>query len=140
MRRMKIAAALGLLALLFLIAPESRATTERDAGWASAYAPGVMEGVVSLRFEQDIWRVEPPGDGYTVAGYVAAMDCARVGEVTTLTGPDGRGYRVLIADCAGADGEPGRFEARGIIVELDWRMWERLTAAHGRPLAVELAR
>ena len=140
MRRMKTAAAVALLALVVLVAPESRATTERDAGWASAYAPGVMEGVVALRFEQDIWRVEPPGDWYTVAGYVAAMDCARVGEVTTLTGPDGKGYRVLIADCAGADGEPGRFEARGIIVELDARLWERLTAAHGRPLAVELAR
>ena len=67
MRRMKTAAALGLLALLLVIAPESRATTERDAGWASAYGPGVMEGVVALRFEQDIWRVEPPGDWYTVS-------------------------------------------------------------------------
>ena len=123
MRRMKAAAALGLLALLALVAPETTATTERIEGYASAYGPGVMEGVVALRFEQDIWRVEPPGDWYTVAGYVAAMDCARVGEVTTLAGPDGREWPVLIADCAGADGEPGRFEERGIIVELDWRWW-----------------
>ena len=75
-----------------LVAPETVATNEREmeTGFASAYAPGVMEGVVALRHEQDWWPVEPPADWYTVAGYVAAMDCSRVGEVTTTLVPDGR--------------------------------------------------
>ena len=93
--------------------------------------------MVALRFEQDLCRVRPPVDWYQVAGYVAGMDCARVGETTTV-GVAGREYRVLIADCAGADGPADRFSKRSIVLELDWRMWQRLTAEHGRPLAVEL--
>jgi len=26
----------------------------------------------------------------------------------------------------------------GVIAELDWRLWEMLTAAHGRPLKIEM--
>ena len=130
----------ALLGLLLLIAPETAATTERrlETGFASAYAPGVMEGVVRLRFDQDWWPVEPPPHWYKVAGYVAAMDCSRVGEVTTLRVPDGRELPVLIADCAGDDGPPDRFSRLGIIVELDAGLWARLTTAHGTPLAVGL--
>jgi hypothetical protein len=51
----------------------------------------------------------------------------------------GREYRVLVADCAGDDGPVDRFEKMGVILEMDWRLWERLTEAHGRPLSVSLS-
>lgn len=121
-----------LLALALLMPP---ATT---TGWASAYAPGVMEATVRYRLDNDVWRRPLPPDWYTVAGYVAAMDCSRVGEVATLVDPAGDRHRVLIADCAGADGPPDRFDKRNIIVELDAGLWQRLTMQHGRPLRVTL--
>lgn len=107
-------------------------------GWASAYDPGVMQGVVEYRLENDVWRVPLPIDWYTVAGYVAAMDCSRVGEVTYLVDPAGLRHRVLIADCAGDDGPIDRFERDNIIVELDAQLWAKLTARFGRPLRVSL--
>ena len=142
MRRMKTAAALGLLALLLVIAPESRATTERDAGWASAYAPGVMEATVAWRLERGVWRNPLPAGWYQVAGYVATNDCSQVGLTATLVDPGGRAWPVLVADCGGAEPHGGAawMTANDIVAELDWGLWERLTAAHGRPLAVELWR
>ena len=74
---------LGLMVLVVLVAPETRATSEQW-GYASAYAPGVMGEVVRYRMENDIWRNEPPMDWYTAHGYVAAMDCSTVGEMRTL--------------------------------------------------------
>lgn len=132
--------ALLLTAALLLTGPdaaEQPAAPSWATGWASAYAPGVMESVVAYRMTNDIWRIDPPADWYQVHGYIAAMDCARVGEVTTLT-VAGRHYRVLIADCAGDDGPPDRFSRDNIIAELDARLWARLTADHGRPLRIEL--
>ena len=125
---------LGLLGLP--VASASQRMTEY--GYASAYAPGVMESVVAYRHEMNWWRIQPPADWYTVAGYVAAMDCSRVGEVTTMRVPDGRELPVLIADCAGDDGPADRFERLDIIAELDAGLWERLTAAHGTPLEIGL--
>lgn len=116
----------------------SAASTQAESGYASAYAPGVMESTVRYRLDYGVWRNPPPHDWYVVHGYVAAMDCSRVGEMATLT-VYGRDYRVLIADCAGDDGPPDRFERMGVIVELDWKLWERLTDRHGRPLPVRLS-
>ena len=107
-------------------------------GYASAYAPGVMDATVRYRLDNDVWRVDPPIDWYTAVGYVATNDCAQVGSMATLVGPDGREYRVLVADCGGADGGAEWMTRHNIVVELDWRLWEALTARHGRPLAVEL--
>jgi hypothetical protein len=135
----RLALAVVLLAMVLLIAPETARTTPAvEQGYASAYDPGVMEAVVVHRERHDIWRNEPPRDLQDVDGYIAAMDCSRVGQVTTLYGPDGRAYSVLVADCAGADGPPDRFSRRRIIAELDGRMWAELTAAHGTPLAIGL--
>lgn len=135
--RGKVMALLGLVVLAALIAPETRATGELR-GYASAYAEGVMGDVVSYRLEHDVWRNRPPYDWYTAHGYVAAMDCSTVGQMATLVDPGGREYRVLIADCAGADGPADRFSRNNIIVELDWELWLRLTERHGRPLEVGL--
>lgn len=127
-----------LLFLAMVIAPETRATDGMLTGFASAYAPGVMDEVIRARFDNDWWPSPPPVDWYTAFGAVAAMDCGRVGEMAVLVDPAGREYRVLIADCAGADGPSDRFERMGVIVELDAEMWTRLTDAHGRPLRVGL--
>ena len=98
-----------------------------------------MDATVRYRLDNDVWRVPLPHDWYMVHGYVAAMDCSRVGEIAVMT-VIGREYRVLIADCAGDDGPVDRFSKQGIILEMDWRLWEKLTGEHGRPLPVSLSR
>ena len=96
-----------------------------EAGYASAYAPGVFESTVRYRLDHDVWRNDPPWDWYYRAhGYAAVSDCARVGEMAMLYAPDGRGYEVLIADCAGNDGTPDWMAANNIVVELDGRCSE----------------
>lgn len=130
--------ALAAVLLLGVIAPETRATPEGVQGYASAYAPGVMEATVAYRHAHGVWRVTPPHDWYAVAGYIAVNDCARVGERVTLVDPSGREWPVLVADCGGAEPEGGAawMTRNGIVAELDWPLWERLTRRHGRPLEV----
>ena len=125
------------LSLLALIAPYDAPETAQH-GYASAYAPGVMQEVIEARFLNDWWPNTPRRDWYTAAGYIAGMDCAKVGQMATLVTPDGREWPVLIADCAGNDGPADRFTRNNIIAELDWRLFERLTALHGRPLSISL--
>lgn len=132
-------ATLALLILAVLLAPETAATLPTvERGYASAYAPQVMETVVTYRAANDIWHNEPPRDLQDLDGYIASMDCARVGQMTTLYGPDGRAYSVLIADCMGNDGPVNRFSDLGIIAELDGRLWDAMTADHGTPLEIGL--
>lgn len=111
------------------------------AGYASTYAEGVFEDTLAYRFRENVWRVAPPWDWYyRIEGYVAVGDCGRVGEIATLAAADGEEYTVLIADCAGNDGTPQWMEINNIVVEIDPRLYGILTAAHGRPLRVELSR
>lgn len=134
------AAILALIALAFLIAPE-RANPEMLTGYASAYAPGVMGEVVRTRFDNGWWPVKPVRNWYESHGAIAVADCRRVGEMATLIDSAGREYRVLIADC-GERGKPGEgghwMRENRIVAELDWRLWQRLTAEHGRPLEIGL--
>ena len=128
---------LPIAALLIMTGVPTSAQPELR-GWASAYAPGVMNEVIRYRLDTDLWRNPLPRDWYTAAGYIAGMDCAKVGQMATLVTPDGREWPVLIADCAGNDGPADRFTRNNIIAELDWRLFERLTAIHGRPLSITL--
>lgn len=123
-------------AALLLSGPDAT-PAEGVRGYASAYAPGVMENVITYRFATDLWRVPPPRDWYTTAGAIATNDCAQVGQVVTLIDPAGRQWRVLVADCAGRDSAAWMTDNR-IVAELDAALWEQLTAAHGRPLEVIL--
>lgn len=109
-----------------------------QTGYASVYAPGRMEEVVRYRMDTGLWRTPPPVDWYTAAGYIATNDCSLVGQMVIVIGPDGREYRVLVADCGGADGGAEWMTDNGIVAELDWRLWIQLTAAHGRPLRITL--
>lgn len=123
----------ALMGIALLAAPEI------VTGYASAYAPGVFEDVVSYRHEQDWWRVQPPLDWYAVAGYAATSDCAQVGTVVDMR-PAGteRWLPVLVADCAGDDGTPEWMRVNQIVVELDAGLWARWTALYGTPLEVEM--
>lgn len=96
-----------------------------------------MDATVRYRLDSGVWWSRPPHDWYTAHGYIAVMDCKRVGEMARMW-VGGRPYRVLIADCAGDDGPPDRFTEQDIILEMDWRLWERLTTEHGKPLPVRL--
>jgi len=127
-----------ILVAALLVGPDA-APGDGQRGYASAYAPGVFEDVVRYRMDNDLWRVPPPWDWYyQVAGYVAGTDCARVGELATLYDAGGAAYTVLYADCAGDAVTLDWMTDNRIVAELDARLFKRLTAAHGRPLEVEL--
>lgn len=130
-------ATLTLMAVILWPAPAA-AEPSAVTGWASAYAPGVMAEVVTYRNAYDLWRNPLPHDWYTAAGYIATNDCSQVGQMLTLIDPDGRAYRVLVADCGGRDGGSEWMTDHDIIAELDYALWQTLTARHGRPLRVEL--
>lgn len=108
------------------------------SGWASAYEYGVMDATVAYRMEHGYWFTPPPRNWYEAAGYVAVNDCTRVGEMATLVAPDGHEWRVLVADCGGADGGSDFMTRNNIIAELDAVLWQRLTAEHGRPLRIKV--
>ena len=105
---------LPIAALLFLTGVTPTTAAPELRGWASAYAPGVMDEVIRYRLDTDTWRNPLPRDWYTAAGYVAGMDCA------------------------GDDGGAEWMTRHGIVAELDWDLFTRLTAIHGRPLEVTL--
>lgn len=130
---------LGLLSLFLILTAIPANSPRYEHGYASAYAEGVMDATVRYRLDNDVWRVPLPHDWYMVHGYVAAMDCDRVGEIAEMV-VSGRSYRVLIADCAGDDGPADRFSKQAIILEMDWGLWEKLTGKHGKPLPVSLSR
>ena len=129
-----------LLALLSL-AP-TRDTQTIEYGYASAYAENVMEATVRYRLDNGVWWNKPPHNWYEVAGYVATNDCTQVGHVVTLIAPGGREYRVLVADCGGAEPNGGAswMTRNSIVAELDWKLWNRLIKEHGRPLKIGLVR
>lgn len=132
-------ATLTLMAVILWPAPAA-AEPSAVTGWASAYAPGVMDDVIAYRRANDLWRVPLAVDWYTAHGAIATNDCSQVGQMLTLVTPDGRARRVLVADCGGPGAGVGAawMTAHNVVAELDWRLWQELTAAHGRPLAIEL--
>lgn len=129
-----------LLAAILWPAPAPVEAPPGLTGWASAYAPGVMAEVVTYRNANDLWRNPLPHDWYTAAGYIATNDCSQVGHMMTLIAPDGRAYRVLVADCGGREegGGASWMTENRIVAELDWRLWTRLTDEHGKPLEVTI--
>ncbi len=134
---MTIRRAAALLLVMIVIAPETTPPPE-VRGWASAYAPGVMNEVIRYRLDTDLWRNPLPRDWYTTAGAIATNDCNQVGQVVTLVTPDGREWPVLVADCGGNDGGAQWMTENRIVAELDWDLFTRLTAIHGRPLSITL--
>ena len=87
------------------------------SGIATRYAPGVMDEVVENRA-----RWGHLDGGQQVAGYVALLDCDRLGELVWLQAPDGRIVGpVTVADCAAAQHRDARI-AQGFAVDLSWEL------------------
>ncbi len=124
-----------LLLLFLLLFPQSYTPEPVVEGYASAYAPGVMDATVRYRLETGVWWNIPPYNWYMVHGYIASMDCTHVGSIAWLTVGE-ETLRVLVSDCAGDDGPLDRFEKINVVAELDWRLWERLTEKYGKPLPI----
>lgn len=115
------------------------ATMLTTTGFASRYDPGVFEAVVAHRFDNGWWRNEPPPDWDRVAGYAATTDCGQVGKVVLMRPVGATTWeRVLVADCAGADGTLDWMLANNIVAELDYSLFTRWAAEYGLPLAVEM--
>ena len=87
------------------------------SGVATRYAPGVMDEVVQNRAR---WgHIDP---AVPVKGYVALLDCDRLGELVWLGAPDGRVVGpVMVADCAKAHHREG-LAGRGFAVDLSWEL------------------
>ncbi len=87
------------------------------SGIATRYDPGVMDEVVENRTR---WgHLDPDAQ---VAGYVALLDCDRLGELVWLQAPGGRVLGpVMVADCAQDAHRDGLLD-RGIVVDLSWEL------------------
>ena len=116
-------------------APEPPAVT----GWASAYAPGRFEEVITWRLANDAWREPLAWDWYyRVRGYIATTDCAKVGAIATIYDLDGRAYEVLVGDCSGHVETTEWMLSNSIVAELDANLYGRLVFIYGRPLPITL--
>jgi len=98
-------------------------------GIASQYAPGVMEQVIRVRQTPGRTARTLPEPLPDVDGYVAVVDCNRIGSIAYLR-PAGttEWERFLVVDCAGiADGGRDWMLRNGIVAEVDHntaRRWE----------------
>jgi len=68
-----------------------------DSGGASQYDPGLMERVIANRQGYS----QLPADLPAVDGYIAVVDCARLGEVWLVKPVGGSWETMFVADCAG---------------------------------------
>ena len=92
------------------------------SGYASYYAPGVMDATVAQRRE---WQQLPAGE---FDGYVARPLCNEIGDVVQLRHDGGAWERHAVADCARRDNGDGALswmQSNGILVEVDWHTWQR---------------
>jgi hypothetical protein len=92
-------------------------------GIASQYAPGVMERTVAIRQSgrtaHHLPQQLPPHDGY-----IAVLDCQRIGEVWTV---HYRGIveRLLVADCSGHAETSAWMSRNRIVGEVDYETARR---------------
>lgn len=78
------------------------------SGIATRYNPLVMDAVVENRAR---WKQIDPS--VEVEGYVALLDCDRLGDLVWLQAPDGRVLGpVMVADCAAAHHREARISPR----------------------------
>ena len=107
------------------------------SGVASQYAPGVFETVITNR---QLGRTEVglPAKLPTTDGYIAVENCADIGQVWLIKGPDGRWETFLVVDCAQPDAAEW-MRANGIIVEIDYataKRWDTI----GKGIEVQVIR
>jgi hypothetical protein len=86
------------------------------SGIASRYDPGVFTRVVLSRSR---WQTLPDS-GFD--GYIALLDCSRVGDIVMVCFHNGKCKPMLVADCAGiADGGAAWMINGGYAGEVDYR-------------------
>jgi len=107
------------------------------SGFASQYAPGVMESVVRVR-QSGRTAMDLPAVLPDVDGFVAMEDCAMVGEIVYIR-PKGesRWDRFLVADCSGHAETSAWMERNKILVEFGYKAAKRYDTI-GRGLEIEL--
>ena len=91
------------------------------SGIATRFDPLVMDEVVQNRAR---WgQIDP---GVPVKGYVALLDCERLGQLVWIQAPDGRVVGpVMVADCAQGIHRDGLVD-RGFAVDLSWELAQEL--------------
>ena len=105
------------------------------SGWASQYAPNVMDRVVRVR-QSGRTAMDLPTSLPAVDGFVAMEDCAMVGEIVFIR-PKGESHwdSFLVADCSGHAKTSAWMERNNILVELgDPEMYDTV----GKGLEIEL--
>ena len=105
------------------------------SGWASQYAPNVMDRVVRVR-QSGRTAMDLPAVLPAVDGFVAMEDCAMVGEIVFIR-PKGESHwdSFLVADCSGHAKTSAWMERNNILVELgDPEMYDTV----GKGLEIEL--
>ena len=111
------------------------------SGFASQYAPGVMDKVVYNRQNLST-AVSLPDKLPDVHGYVAAQKCGDIGKIVYLRPSnceDCAFERFLVADCAGiADGGFDWMRRNNILFEVDYETSKRWNTV-GRLIQVEYA-
>lgn len=95
-------------------------------GTASQYGPHVMWRNIEIRQTPGRTAHDLPPTLPDVAGYVAVVDCDRIGSLVWLRPYGGEWERFLVADCAGvADGGRAWMQAGGVLVEVDYETAKR---------------
>lgn len=113
------------MASILVIAMLSLAPIE--TGYASWYAPGVMERVVATRQR---WG-QLPGDVTRYDGFVAVRECGDIGTELWIKPARGERYELfLAADCAAPPAYQWMVRG-GILVEVDADTRERWGLRHG---------
>lgn len=88
-----------------------------ESGIASQYSQGVMERVIHVRQAGRTAR-DLPMELPVVDGYVAALNCADIGQVWTVVHGDTI-ERMLVADCSGHAATSAWMRRNRILVEVD---------------------
>jgi len=107
------------------------------SGWASQYAPGVMERVVRVR-QSGRTSMDLPVELPDVDGFIAVEDCDRIGDIVYIRreGTE-KWYSFLVADCSGHAETTSWMERNNILIEVDYETAVRWDTV-GRGIKIEL--
>jgi hypothetical protein len=106
-------------------------------GYASQYAPGVMDRVIRVR-QSGRTSMDLPQKLPNVDGYVAVEACDRIGDIIYLR-PEGydEWEKFLIVDCSGHQETTAWMLRNNILVEVDAKTAQRWNTV-GRGIKIEM--
>jgi hypothetical protein len=108
------------------------------SGWASQYAPGVMERVIRIR-QSSVTSKDLPMELPSVFGFIAMESCDRIGDIIYLR-PEGtnRWYSFMVADCSGHAETTAWMKNNNILVELWYPAVEPFGGRRNRGIRIEM--